>query len=91
MECSWVPGAGLRESWELERGVSFGLNAMAGVGTDQPMKRIVMARVPASTPARKQIAEYWVELFAQRQRHMDDIIEAFRLHGQSAAGKNGEH
>lgn len=91
MECSWVPGAGLQESWELQGDEPFGLNAVAGVGTDQPKKRIAMARVPASTLTRKQIAEYWVELFAQRQRHVHDSVEAFHFHGQSAAGKDGEH
>ena len=52
-----MPGAGLQASWELQGDEPFGLNAVAGVGTDQPMKRIVMARVPASTLTRKQITD----------------------------------
>lgn len=83
--------AGLRILRKWRGNESFGLNAVAGVGTDQPKKCIAMARVPASTLTRKQIAEYWVELFAQRQRHVHDSVEAFHFHGQSAAGKDGEH
>ena len=30
-------------------------------------------------------------LLGQRQRHMDDIVDALHRHGQSAAGKDGEH